>query len=236
MQDLGERLRVLQGHLPGCESLSVATRDGFVLATTIDDGRSGELLAAVTSVVVASCKRGLAPFRAGECRSLDFRGDRQILLLFLGELDAYLIMVLHPGATPINADEPLLRGTVMALPDALHGSDVVDPPRYFLQRDEACLIPIRNGITIGKDDSCDVVVPGKRVEPVHLRFEVLSDKILIRDLETQHGSKLNRKSFTGTIEISPGDRISLPKAGGFTVVAKRPAGKLRGLTGRHRKS
>jgi len=232
VENLVERLSALQPNLPGCESLSIATRDGFVLATTLSDERSGELFAAVTSVVVASCKRGLAPFRAGECRALDFRGDHQVLLVFLGELDAYLIVVLHPGATPINADEPLLRGTILALPDVLHGSERDDPPRYFLQRDEAWLTPIRSGLTIGKDDHCDVVVPGKRVEGVHLRFEVLADKILVRDLDTTHGTKLNRRGFTGTVEVEAGDRISLPKAGGFTIVAKRPTGKLRGLTRR----
>ncbi len=53
---------------------------------------------------------------------------------------------------------------------------------------------------------------------------------MVRDLDTTHGTKLNRRGFTGTVEIEAGDRISLPKAGGFTIVAKRPTGKLRGLT------
>lgn len=235
MKDLVQRLGKLKDSLQGCESLTIATRDGFVLASTVEDARDGEMLAAVTSVVIGSCSRGLAPFRVGECRSLDFRGDRQLLISFLGELQAYLVCVLHSGAKPISPSEPLLRAVVSSLPDVLYGDESESPPRFFLQRDEACLIPIRSGLTVGKDDACDIMVPGKRVDSKHLRFEVLANKVLVRDLDTEHGTKLNRKGFTGTAELAPGDRLSLPRAGGFTIVAKRPEGKLQGRTKRIKK-
>ncbi|MGE0708551.1 MAG: FHA domain-containing protein [Planctomycetota bacterium] len=230
--DLVARLTQVRDNLQGCESLSIATRDGFVLATTITEKRDGEMLAAVTSVVIGSCSRGLAPFRVGECRALDFRGDRQLLITFLGELHAYLVCILHSGAKPINPNEPMLRGVITSLPDVLHGGSEEPPPRFFLQRDDACLIPIRSGLTIGKDDACDLVVPGKRVAGMHIRFEIFGNKVLARDLDTEHGTKVNRRQFKGTHELAPGDRISLPRAGGFTVVAKKPTGKLVGLTRR----
>jgi predicted regulator of Ras-like GTPase activity (Roadblock/LC7/MglB family) len=235
VKDLVGRLRRLRESLQGCESLTIATRDGFVLASTAKNKRDGEMLAAVTSVVIGSCSRGLAPFRVGECQTLDFRGDRQLLITFLGELQAYLVCVLNSGATPINPNEPVLRGVVTSLPDVLHGSKRQSPPRFYLQRDDACLIPIRSGLTIGKQDTCDIVVPGRRVDPMHLRFEIFGSKVLVRDLATQHGTKLNRRQFNGTHELSPGDRLSLPRAGGFTVVSKEPAGRLVGLTKRVKK-
>ena len=57
----------------------------------------------------------------------------------------------------------------------------------------------------------------------------------MRDLETKHGTKLNMKTFEGTVEITPGDRISLPRAGGFNVLALNAKGKLVGVKKKKKK-
>ena len=224
MQDLLERLRSVKASINGCESLSVASNDGFVLATTHPNAREGEMLAAITSVVLSSCSRGLAPLRVGECRALDFRGDRQILITRLQDMQAFLICVLHPGAVAVNIDEPALRGVANALPDVLHGETPTVGGRFLLQRDSTCLIPVRRGFLIGRESHCDLVVPNKEIDPEHLRFEILGTQLMIRDLGTEHGTKLNMRAFTGTREAYPGDRISLPGSGGFNIVGMTPEG------------
>lgn len=226
MQDLVERLKKVREAIHGCESLSVASSDGFVLATTHEEVRQGEFLAAVSSVMLASCTRGLAPFKAGKCRALDFRGDRQVLVTQLKDLGAYLICVLHPGAQPVNIDEPALRAVTHSLPAALHGQDTSSVLRYYLQRDKDCMFPLRGGFLVGRGEHCDVFVPSPEIDEEHLRFEVLGDQLLVRDLETRNGTKLNRKGFTGTVELRPGDRLSLPRSGGLVVVAIDAAGTV----------
>lgn len=226
VQDLDARLKKLKEALHGCESLSVASNDGFVLATTHDELRQGEFLAAVTSVMLASCTRGLAPFKAGQCRALDFRGDRQVLISQLPDLRAYLVAVLHPGVQAINIDEPLLRAFTIALPGVLHGHDDAGGLRFFLQRDKDCMIPIRSGFVIGRAVHCDLCVSHASVDEEHLRFEVLGQELLCRDLDTRKGTKLNMRQFQGTVGLEPGDRLTLPKAGGFNVVAITAGGKV----------
>lgn len=226
MHDLDARLKKLMEALHGCESLSVASNDGFVLATTHEEMRQGEFLAAVTSVMLASCTRGLSPFKAGQCRALDFRGDRQVLITQLADLRAYLVAVLHPGAQAINIDEPLLRAFTIALPGVLHGQEEEAAMTFFLQRDKDCLIPIRRGFTVGRGSHCDLCVPHQDIEDEHLRFEVLGQELLCRDLDTRKGTKLNMRPFQGTVALEPGDRLTLPRAGGFNVVGLTPAGKL----------
>jgi predicted regulator of Ras-like GTPase activity (Roadblock/LC7/MglB family) len=228
VKDLVTRLKSVQGNIHGCESLTVATTDGFLLASTLDESHAGELLAAVTSVVLQNCASFMDRLKAGRCRSLDFRGNRQVLITFLENIEAYLICVLHPGAKAIDVGAPSLRVISSDLPDVLHGEEPKRSMRFLVQVDR-CLVPIRTGFLIGKAPHCDLLVAGQKVDKEHLRFEVLGDKCLVRDLGTKHGSKLNLKQFQGTVELTPGDRISLPRAGGFNILAMNSKGKLVGV-------
>lgn len=224
--DLVKRLNHVKGLIHGCESLSIATTDGFVLATTHEEARQGEFLAAVTSAVILTAARGLAPFKVGACRALDFRGDRQVLMTFLADVKAYLVCVQHPGAHAVNIDEPTLRAVTSSLPDVLHDKQTGGTSRFYLQRDQKCLIPIRNGMTVGRGEHCDLIVPAPAVDVEHLQFQVLANTVLVRDLDTAKGSKLNQKRFLGTVEIKPGDRLSLPRSKGFYVLGLNEQGKL----------
>lgn len=226
MKDLVKRLRIVKDMIAGCESLTVATTDGLLLAST-SQANEGELLSAVTSLVLQNCAGFMDRFKAGQCRALDFRGNRQVLITFLEDIEAYLICVLHPGAKAVNVGEPALREITGDLPDILHNTAPKARPRFLLQV-EKCLIPLRTGFLVGRATHCDLLMAGARVDREHLRFEVLGSKCMVRDLGTKHGSKLNMRNFDGTIELSPGDRLSLPKAGGFNLLALNSKGKLIG--------
>lgn len=226
MKDLVKRLGVVKDMIAGCESLTLATTDGLLLAST-QLPTEGELLSAVTSLVLQNCASFMDRFKAGRCRTLDFRGNRQVLITFLEDLEAYLICVLHPGAKAVNVGEPALREITGDLPDILYNAPPKDRPRFLLQV-EKCLIPLRTGFLVGRATHCDLLMAGAKVDREHLRFEVLGSKCLVRDLETKHGSKLNMRHFDGTVELHPGDRISLPKAGGFNILALNSKGKLIG--------
>lgn len=231
MQPLREQLLKVKASLAGCESLSVASTDGLILATTIQHAREGELLAAVTSLLLTSCAKGLAPYQAGECRALDYRGDRQVLLVRLDGVLAYLVCVLHPGATAMGLDDPALRAVTTTIPGTLHGDAPHRAPRFFLERDDRCRIPVKHGgVLVGADpDQCDVVVGSERVSPRHLLVELVGEGVLATDLDTEHGTRVNGRRLRGqNVELKPGDRISLPGAKGFTLVAVSEDGKTRG--------
>lgn len=235
MADLVGRLHRVKNLIHGCESLSVSSSDGLILATTCTDRRQGDGLAAVGSFLLASCSKGLAPYRAGECRALDFRGDRQILLVRL-EVAAFIVAVLHPGAAAVNVDEPSLRAAVSAVPSLLHAQDPDRSHRWLLQRDRTFRYPIRHGrFLVGRAAHCDVVLASARVNAEHLLIENIGGQLQATDLDTEHGTKVNGKSIAGPVPLEAGDRISLPRASGFVVVALDPEGRELGAeTGEER--
>lgn len=236
MADLVGRLHRVKNLIHGCESLSVSSSDGLILATTCTDRRQGDGLAAVGSFLLASCSKGLSPYRAGECRALDFRGDRQILLVRLDDVAAFLVAVLHPGAAAVNVDEPSLRSAVSAVPSLLHAQDPDKAHRWLLQRDRSCRYPIRHGrFLVGRAAHCDVVLASPRVNAEHLLIENIGGQLQATDLDTEHGTKVNGKAIAGPVPLAAGDRISLPRASGFVVVSLDPEGREYGAeTGEER--
>lgn len=219
LEQLVERLSETKDALHGCESLSVASSDGLILATTHEERRRGDQLAALSSFLLSSSAKGLESYRAGRCRALDYRGDRQILIIRLDAVDAFLACVLHPGAQAVNLDDPVLRAVIASIPGALHG-ETVSTRRFFLERDKYLRITVTHGgVLLGTDPGCDLVLVSDRVESRHVLVELVRDTVLVTDLDTRHGTKVNGKKISGNAELAPGDRLSLPGARGFTLLA-----------------
>jgi hypothetical protein len=76
--DLVGQLHRVKNLIHGCESLSVASIDGLVMATTHDEPRKADFVAAVTSLLLTNSASLLAPLKAGECRALDARRERPV--------------------------------------------------------------------------------------------------------------------------------------------------------------
>jgi predicted regulator of Ras-like GTPase activity (Roadblock/LC7/MglB family) len=220
MADLVGRLHRVKNLINGCESLSVASSDGLVLATTCEDKRQGEGLAAMASYLLTSCTKGLASQRAGDCRALDFRGDRQVMMVRLDGVRAFLVAVLHPGAQAVNLDQPSLRQAMANVPNLLHAQEVDRSHRWLLQRDRTCRYPVRQGrLTIGRSSHCDIVLSSPRVAAEHALIELIGGKLQVTDLDTQHGTKVSNRPIDGPTLLEAGDKLQLPQSGGFTVVA-----------------
>jgi predicted regulator of Ras-like GTPase activity (Roadblock/LC7/MglB family) len=217
--DLVGQLHRVKNLVHGCESLSVASTDGLILATTHEEPRKGEFVAAVTSLLLTNTASLLAPLKAGECRALDFRGDRQVLMVRLPDTKAYLVCVLHPGAQAVNLDEPVLRAALANVPQLLHAEELARMRRWLLQRDKSMRIPVRNTLLIGRAHHCDVVLPSARVNAEHVTIQIVGDRLQATDLDTEHGTKLNGRRFSGCVELAIGDRLTLPKSGSIVVCA-----------------
>lgn len=230
MADLIGRLHRVRNLINGCESLSVASSDGLVLATTCDDKRQGEGLAAMASYLLASCTKGLATMRAGECRALDFRGDRQVMMVRLDGVKAFLVAVLHPGAQAVNLDQPSLRQAMSNIPNLLHAQEVDRSHRWLLQRDRTCRFPVRQArLTIGRASHCDVVLASPRVAAEHALIELIGGTLQVTDLDTQHGTKVNGRPIGGPTLLEAGDKLQLPQSGNFAVVALDHEGRELGV-------
>jgi predicted regulator of Ras-like GTPase activity (Roadblock/LC7/MglB family) len=226
------RLHQARNVIHGCESLSVASSDGLILATTHDEMRQGEFLAAVTSLLLTSATKGLSPFKAGDCRALDFRGDRQVLMVRVEGISAYLVCVLHPGATAVNLDAPALRNAIAAVPNILRAQEVDRTRRYLLQRDKTLRVPIKQGrFLVGRAPHCDIVLASSKVAAEHLSVEVVKGNLLATDLETTHGTKLNGRTIEGTVEVQIGDRFTFPKSASLLVAALDAEGRELGPDG-----
>ncbi len=232
LKDLVSRLNRVQQSIHGCESLTVASSDGLILATTMSDPRGAEFLAAMTSFLLASVAKGLAPCRAGACRSLDFRGDRQVLIQRLPDIDAYLVCVLQPGVVAVNADDPALRGVTAAVPGLLHAEGEDQGRHWLLQRDKTCLVPIKGRTLLGRAWHCDVLLQSSRVAPEHVLLEVVAGQLQATDLGGEHGTKHNGRGFTGTIRLEVGDRLTLPRSSSFVVCARDIDGRELGRDGK----
>lgn len=217
--DLVGQLHRVKNLVHGCESLSVSSTDGLILATTHEELRKGEFVAAVTSLLLTNTASLLAPLKAGECRALDFRGDRQVLMVRLPDTKAYLVCVLHPGAHAVNLDEPVLRAALANVPQLLRAEELARTRRWLLQRDKSLRVPVRNRLLIGRAHHCDVVLPSTRVNAEHLSVEIVGDRLQATDLDTEHGTKLNGRKVQGCIELAIGDRLTLPRSGSMVVCA-----------------
>lgn len=63
---------------------------------------------------------------------------------------------------------------------------------------------------LGRDDTCDLVMPMRQISRQHVVFRRVDDgKYVIEDLESRNGTWLNGNRVEGTFQISDGDEINL---------------------------
>lgn len=65
-------------------------------------------------------------------------------------------------------------------------------------------------MVLGRDDTCDLVIPMRQISRQHLVFRRGDEgKYLIEDLESRNGTWLNGNRVEGTFQVSDGDEINL---------------------------
>lgn len=82
---------------------------------------------------------------------------------------------------------------------------VINGPGYF---DTAYDLP--EGVTtLGRADENDVVLSGDLVSRRHARVHRNGDVVRFEDLGSRNGSRLNGSAVTGTVDLAPGDVVSV---------------------------
>ncbi len=66
-------------------------------------------------------------------------------------------------------------------------------------------------LTIGRGDSCRVVLTDPYVSQVHARIYARGDDYVIEDLGSTNGTYLNRRRITGPATLQRGDRVKIGK-------------------------
>lgn len=80
---------------------------------------------------------------------------------------------------------------------------IINGPGYF---DTAYDLP--EGLTsLGRADENDIVLSGDLVSRKHARITASGDDLVIEDLGSRNGSRLNGQPFTGTAGLKPGDLV-----------------------------
>jgi DNA-binding winged helix-turn-helix (wHTH) protein len=75
------------------------------------------------------------------------------------------------------------------------------------------------GVTLGRDDSCEVVVADRQVSRRHAKIDRRGGKTYIQDLASKNGTWVNGVPVKEEIEIKDGDLVQIALAAGFLYVA-----------------
>lgn len=81
----------------------------------------------------------------------------------------------------------------------LKGSDGFGRQYWILDKPE---------ITLGRDETCDIVIDDRQISRQHLRFlQAPNNRTIIEDLNSKNGTWVNGNRLVGSTELSEGDEI-----------------------------
>ncbi len=68
---------------------------------------------------------------------------------------------------------------------------------------------IFDGMTIGREKDCDLVIPDRQVSRYHARFEVHPDRTILHDLSSKNGTYRNGKRVEEPVVLQDGDVVQI---------------------------
>lgn len=78
---------------------------------------------------------------------------------------------------------------------------------------------IRNQLTIGRGDDCDIIIPDRKISRHHARLTMAADGIVLEDLDSKNGTHHNGKPLKGSVQLGDGDLIQIALAQKFTFLS-----------------
>ncbi len=79
--------------------------------------------------------------------------------------------------------------------------------------------PVNSSLVIGREDTCDIVVPSRQVSRVHARLTQTSAGTELEDLDSKNGTHCNGKLIEGPVLLQDGDVIQIALAQQFLFVS-----------------
>lgn len=82
-------------------------------------------------------------------------------------------------------------------------------PHILKGPNEGALVPLGNGVVIGRNPSCGVVIPSTSVAREHAQITRGAGGYVIEDLRSRPGTWLNREQIFGPTTLRDGDQIRI---------------------------
>lgn len=87
-------------------------------------------------------------------------------------------------------------------------------------------------LVVGRDASCDVVIPDRQVSRYHARLTPTSAGVLLEDMDSKNGTHCNGVALTASIVLQDGDSIKVALAQEFTFLTSDSTMPLSDQSGR----
>ena len=74
---------------------------------------------------------------------------------------------------------------------------------------------INSSLVVGRDDSCDIMIPSRQVSRMHARFYQTDNGVELQDLDSKNGTHCNGKLIEESVLLQDGDIIQIALAQQF---------------------
>lgn len=74
-------------------------------------------------------------------------------------------------------------------------------------------------LTVGRDGTCDIVIPDRQVSRHHARFQLLDDTVVVEDLGSKNGTHKNGERISARVPLDDGDVVQVALAQEFVFVS-----------------
>lgn len=71
---------------------------------------------------------------------------------------------------------------------------------------------VKESVTVGRDDDCDLVIPDRQISRQHVRIYKEEDAYFVEDLDSRNGTWINNQQLKGTRRLQDNDEINLAMA------------------------
>jgi pSer/pThr/pTyr-binding forkhead associated (FHA) protein len=68
---------------------------------------------------------------------------------------------------------------------------------------------LEDSLTVGREPSCEIVIPDRQVSRYHARFKVTSEGVMLEDLSSKNGTHYNGQPITEPVMLQDGDVIQV---------------------------
>lgn len=71
---------------------------------------------------------------------------------------------------------------------------------------------VKDSVMVGRDDTCDLVIPDRQISRQHVRIYLEDEGYFIEDLDSRNGTWVNNQQLKGTRRLFDNDEINLAMA------------------------
>jgi DNA-binding winged helix-turn-helix (wHTH) protein len=78
---------------------------------------------------------------------------------------------------------------------------------------------IRNPMTVGRGEDCDIVIPDRKISRQHARFRPTPEGVILEDLQSKNGTHHNGEALKTPVVLKDGDLVQIALAQKFTFLS-----------------